>query len=112
MPLMLRELLEHAIEQSNCELLRDTRDGLEILTQQGAAPDVIVLGLSAAEDATLVPVLFARWPMAQVVTVRMDDDTAVYELRPHRRLLGQMSPTEIVETLREAVHESRELLRG
>ncbi len=110
MPQLLRGILEHSIQlQSDFELLKDTRRPLQMLTQQMAQPDVVILGLTAAEDATLVPALFARWPAAQVVTVtQADDSAAVYELRPYRRLLGQMSPAEIVESLRDAVHRSRE----
>jgi DNA-binding NarL/FixJ family response regulator len=109
-PRLLRDILEHSIQlRSDCELLKDTRGGLEMLRAQTIPPDIIVLGLTAAQDATLMPALFARWPMAQIVTVtHAGDDGAVYELRPRRRVLGQMSPTEIVEALREAVLSSRE----
>lgn len=111
MPQLLRGILEHAVQlQSDCELLKDTRRAFQMLAEQTVPPDIVILGLTAAEDATLVPALFARWPTAQVMTVmQAGDDAAVYELRPRRRALGQMSPAEIVETLCEAVHRSREL---
>jgi DNA-binding NarL/FixJ family response regulator len=110
MPQLLRGILEHAIQlQSGCELLRDTGRALPMMATT-ALPDIVILGLTAAEDATLVPALFARWPAAQVMTVmQAGDDAAVYELRPRRRALGQMSPAEIVATLHEAVDRSREL---
>ena len=113
MPQLLRDILEHDIQlQSDFELLKDTRRAFQMLTEQMVPPDVVILGLSAAEDATLVPALFARWPTAQVMTVtQAGDDAAVYELRPHRRPLGQMSPAEIVESLRDAVHRSREFVQ-
>lgn len=113
MPQLLRGILEHAIQlQSDFELLKDTRRAFQMLTEQMVPPDVVILGLTAAEDATLVPVLFARWPAAQVMTVtQAGDNAAVYELRPHRRPLGQMSPAEIIESLRDAVHRSREFLQ-
>jgi DNA-binding NarL/FixJ family response regulator len=113
MPQLLRGILEHAIQlQSDFELLKDTRRTLQMLTEQMVPPDVVILGLSAAEDATLVPALFARWPTAKVLTVtQAGDDAAVYELKPRRRALGQMSPAEIVESLRDAVHPSREPLQ-
>jgi len=109
MPLLLRGILEHAIQlRSDCELLRVTSGPLQLLTEQ--APDVVIMGLTATEDATLVLALFARWPGTQVMTVvPAGNDAVVYELKPHRRALGQMSPTEIVDALREAVHRNREL---
>lgn len=113
LPQLLREILEHAIRlQSDCELLKGTRGGFQMLTEQTLPPDIVILGLTAAEDATLVPALFARWPEAQVMTVmQAGDDAAVYELRPRCRALGQRSPAEIVETLRDAVHRTREHLQ-
>lgn len=108
MPMLLRGILEHAVHlRSDCELLKVTNGSLPLLAEQ-AAPDVVIMGLTAAEDATLVLALFARWPGTQVMTVMSTgNDAVVYELRPHRRALGQMSPTEIVDTLREVVHRSR-----
>lgn len=113
MPQLLRGILEHAFQlQSDFELLKDTRRVFQMLTEQMVPPDVVILGLAATEDATLVPALFARWPTAHVVTVTQSgDDAAVYELRPCRQALGQMSPDEIIGSLREAVHRSRELLQ-
>jgi DNA-binding NarL/FixJ family response regulator len=110
-PQLLRGILEHAIrDQSECQLLKDTRPAFEMLTEQTVPPDIVILGLTAAEDVTLVPTLFARWPAAQVMTVmQAGEDAAVYELRPRRRALGQMSPDEVVETLRDAVYRRREL---
>jgi DNA-binding NarL/FixJ family response regulator len=108
-PQLLRGILEHAIQlQNGCELVKDTRRALQMLKDQGAAPDIVVLGLSAAEDATLVPALFARWPSAQVITVMQSGEEAnVYQLEPHARTLPQPSPGEIVERLRMAVDQSR-----
>ena len=72
-----------------------------------------LMGLTATEDATLVPALFARWPGTQIVTVMAaGTDAVVYELKPQQRPLGQMSPTEIVDAVRVAVHRSRELAQN
>jgi DNA-binding NarL/FixJ family response regulator len=107
-PHLLRGILEHEIlVRSGFELLKETRGVYQMLTEERLPPDVVILGLRAAEDATLVPALFARWPRAQVMTVtQAGNDVAVYELRPRQRVLGQMSPTEILEALQEAVHGS------
>jgi hypothetical protein len=113
MPQLLRDILEHAIQlQSDFELLKDTRRVLQMLTEHMVPPDVVILGLTVAEDATLVPAVLARWPAAHVMTVtQAGDDATVYELRPHRRPLRQMSPAEIVDSLRDAVHRSREFVQ-
>src|SRR4051794_27031216 len=102
-PHLLRDILEQAIQvDDECELVTD----LDATATFGdrIVPDVIVLGLTAEADATLVPALFARWPRARVITVMPQGDGAtLYELRPDRRVLDEMSPTEIVEALRHAV---------
>ena len=109
MPELLRGIFERAILlQNGFELLKETRGAFQMLTEERLPPDLVILGLRAGEDATLVPALFARWPRAQVMTVtQAGTDVAVYGLQPSQHVLGQMSPTEILETLHEAVHRSR-----
>jgi DNA-binding NarL/FixJ family response regulator len=111
MPQLLRGMLEEAVQtHDDCMLLKHSGRVFAALTERMAPPDIVVLGVTAAEDATLVPALFAQWPRAQVMTVmQTGDETAAYELRPRRTALGQMSPAEMVETLRELVYRSREL---
>jgi DNA-binding NarL/FixJ family response regulator len=106
-PHLLREILEQAIQvDDECELVTDP----DVTATFGdrIVPDVVVLGLTAEGDATLVPALLARWPRARVVTVMPHGDAAtIYELRPDRRMLDEMSPTEIVNALRHAVRCGR-----
>jgi DNA-binding NarL/FixJ family response regulator len=111
MPQLLRGILEQAVQlHGDCTLVKNTGRVFATPTEQMVPPDIVILGLTAAEDATLVPALFACWPRAQVMTVmQAGDDAAAYELRPRRTELGQMSPAEIVETLRAAVRRSREM---
>lgn len=113
MPQLLRGILEHAVHQhGDCELLGDTRGVFQLLSDRTVLPDVVILGLTASRDATLVPALFARWPLVQVMTVMpAGDDAVIYQLKPHRRAIGQMPPAEIIDALREAVRQSRELSR-
>lgn len=108
-PQLLRGILEHAIElQSDCELVRDTRRTIDMVKAPGAMPDIVILGLSAAEDATLVHTLFARWPGARVMTVMHGgEEAAVYELEPHAHTVSRPSEHDIVERLRDAVERSR-----
>jgi hypothetical protein len=101
-PRLLRDILEEAIQvDGGTELMADS----DTTATPGdlMPPDVVVLGLTAEGDATLVPALFARWPLARVMTVMQQGDAAtLYELRADRRVLGEMSPSEVAETLREA----------
>lgn len=106
---LLRSVLERAIaDRRDCELLRQPTLASNFMIAT-ACPDVVMVGLDTPEDSALVPALFARWPAAHVVTVKaVDDQAVVYTLRPHQRVLVEMSPDGIVETLREAVYRERE----
>jgi hypothetical protein len=109
MPQLLRELLGHAVEtRSDCMLLSDARPTLDILLQPTPPPDVVIVGLLTASDAPIVPALFARWPEAKIMTVSPSGEGGVvYEMRPHQRILGEMSPAEVIETLWDEVRQSR-----
>ena len=108
-PQLLRDILEQAIRrQHDCELLKDTSRGFD-RPELAVTPDVVVLGLQAEDDETLVPALFARWPATQVMTVMgAGDGAAFYELRPRRRRLDHVSPAELVEALRDAARRRRD----
>ncbi|HEY8550337.1 MAG TPA: hypothetical protein VIL35_10305 [Vicinamibacterales bacterium] len=107
LPRLLRGMFVHAVQQhGDCELLQDTSSPLEMLTRCTSPPDIVILGLSADEDATLVPAIFARWPHAQVMTVMpAGEDAVLYELRPRQQRLGELSPAEIVAALHDAVRQ-------
>ena len=106
---MLRDILEHAIRKDDqCELLRSTARPHSVLIDDGPRPDVVILGLRATDDVTLVRALFARWPRAHVVTVMPEsDETMVYALNPQRRQLGALAPADLVAALRDAVNSDR-----
>ena len=108
LPQLLRGIFEHAIHvHSDCELLNEARTVSQILAKPELAPNAVIVGLSAAQDATLVCSLFARWPGARVLTVLpAAEDAVMYELRPHERPLGKVSPAEIIDTLRNVVQRA------
>jgi hypothetical protein len=102
-PKLLRDILQHATRN-------EVDFELESETEPATPPDVVILGLAAAEDVTLVPTLFARWPAAQVLTVmNTGGDVVAYELSPQPRPLGELSPAEILVALRESIRRRREL---
>jgi DNA-binding NarL/FixJ family response regulator len=101
-PRLLRDILEQAMQGSpECEVMKDLDTGAA--GSEGLPPDVVILGLTGDEDTTLVPTLFARWPRARIMTVGQGDAATLYELRPNRRVLGQISASEMAETLRDVV---------
>lgn len=64
--------------------------------------DVIIFSLRGGDDDEGLQWL-ARYPAARVVALQGDGaDAVVYEMRPHRTPLGELSP----RTLREAIRTS------
>ena len=101
-PRLLREVLEHAIHQDGAFQVMSAADAVAA-SRETIRPDMVILGLTADEDSTLVPALFARWPGAPILTVMQQGQTAaLYELRRHRQALGEVSPAEMLRTLRDA----------
>jgi hypothetical protein len=111
MPRLLRDILAQAVQgHGDCELVKDVRRSRPACGGQPVSPDVVILGLTAVEDATLVAALLARWPCARVVTLMpADEDVTAYELRPERRALGRLSPLEIVDSCHDAIRRTREM---
>jgi hypothetical protein len=114
MPQLLRDILEQEVHtRSDCELVKDGRGVLQLLTERVVAPDVVIIGLTGREDEALVPAVFARWPGVHVMTVMpTGNDLMVYELTPKQEELAPMSPAGIVDSLRNAVRRSRGLRQG
>jgi hypothetical protein len=73
-------------------------EGLAWTIEQTQA-DVVVIGHDDQDAA----VLLGRRPPLAVVAVTDDaKESQYYELRPHRVGLGEISPSELVETIRQA----------
>jgi len=101
-PRLLRDILEQAMHDApECEVMKDLDTGA--IGSDQRPPDVVILGLTGDEDTTLVPTIFARWPRARIMTVGQGDAATLYELRPNRRVLGQITANEMTETLRDVV---------
>jgi hypothetical protein len=94
----------------DCEIVKDMDDALT--RNSGPAPDAVILGLMADEDAALVPTILARWPMTKIMTVGLSHDATLYELWPSRRDYGHISASEIAVKLREAVQRAANDLAG
>jgi hypothetical protein len=105
-PPLLREILEHAIDADfACEVMTCSEGAA--MAGRPKAPDAVILGLRAAGDEMLVPSLLAQWPRAHILTMLQGDAAVIYELRPRRRVLRELSPAEMVEKLRDSVRRSR-----
>jgi DNA-binding NarL/FixJ family response regulator len=69
-----------------------------------ARPTLIIFGQLSPDVLEVYPDLFASYPALKVLAVREDGRQGfLWELRPHRTPLGEISPTQLVEVIRERV---------
>lgn len=65
--------------------------------------DVVVIGLKDGRSSDPVEALFDRYPRARVVGIASDGRRAyMHELRPYRLALGELSPQQLIEVVRQA----------
>lgn len=105
MPQLLDDILDSAFaDDSAVTLLRvppDVDSVVEAVTRM--EPDVVIVDEQRA-GLREVDNLLRLAPHAHALTIAEDARSAVlYELRPHRRLIGELSPASI----RSAVHHAR-----
>ena len=114
LPQLLRGILEHAIaSHEDFEVLPNEWTLEQPPTRPEVPPDVVILGLTDASDTALLPGLFARWPLAQIMTLMPAGENAtVYELRFSHMALDVVSPDEILRVLlHEANHKRTRIVQ-
>jgi DNA-binding NarL/FixJ family response regulator len=100
---MLREIIERAVAgQPDMELVETLpHDQMRVETLMRTGTDVVI---SAGEHGSdTVRQVLEELPRLKVLVVSGDGrDTALYELRPTRTPLGEVSPQTIVDAIRDA----------
>jgi DNA-binding NarL/FixJ family response regulator len=99
---LLEEIVVHALQaELAIELVgtTPTLDGLPRKVEQ-LNPDVVVLGCN---DVELASALLEQWPRLTVLAVAEEGETAwLYVLTLERTRLGALSPSALVDAIREA----------
>ncbi len=105
MPLMLHDIIREQIAQApGLRVAADLPDACRLDESVAEGPaDVVIAGAAVLEPARVDRLLAAR-PGLSVLTIdREGRETVLYELRPTRERLGELSP----ERLLEVVHSTR-----
>ena len=100
---LLREIIREAlVPESDLEVVAEHERPVDLRTaveQDGA--DFVIFGADASDDS--VQSLVAANRGVRVIEVRSDGrESVLYELRPHRVSLGEISSETLVRTIRAA----------
>jgi hypothetical protein len=98
LPAGLRDILEHELRaHADLSVVYDEAE----LAGGARDPDVVIVGSTLAGDPRVTTRWFTLFPRARILVVTPADGSAtLYELRRHRDVLGQLSPSELVAALR------------
>jgi DNA-binding NarL/FixJ family response regulator len=105
LPPMLSDIVADTIgSQTDMEVVGELPTAAEL--QAGvseAVADIVIIGLDDLDLPSECLGLFDAYPSIRVLGVSIDGRSAsLYELRPHRLPLGEVSPDGLVQAIREA----------
>lgn len=109
MPRLLRDILQESLLcEPDVALIGEapTLVQLTSLVKQDGV-DVVVLGLSGPELPASYYTLFDADARVRILAIANHGRKAsLYELRPHRKVLGEGSPRELMQVIREQVRST------
>ncbi|MBV9881172.1 MAG: hypothetical protein JO180_11785 [Gemmatirosa sp.] len=107
LPPMLRDIVHHTIgREPDMQVVAELADAAVIslggLDVAGGV-DVVVVGAAPVHDAELAASILYQHARSRVLTIEArGGQAALYELRPYRIALGEVSPQAVVDVLRAA----------
>lgn len=105
MPRLAREMIDAAVAaQNDMQVVATTADPAELVAAADAVrPNFVIVGLDGDELPGEALSLFAEQPRLKVLGLEADAGRAyLWELRPEKRPLGELSPGAVVEVIRGA----------
>lgn len=104
MPRMLRELVRAVVaEQPDLAVVAELDDELDLGAELARSePDFVIVGTERGELSPACRALFDERPRLKVLALERHGESAiVWELAPHRVLLGEMSPDSLLAAIRD-----------
>ena len=104
MPPLLREIVRDAVErEADLELVRELDDAPDVTDAlERDRADFVIVGSDAAATGSVASLVAAQQGM-RALELRADGrESVLYELRPHRVPLGEISAEALVRTIRTA----------
>lgn len=106
LPGILRDIIRGLLaDEDDVEVVGDLRETEAVLAFMNRVPtDVVVMGCANSELPESGRRLFDEHPAVRVLCLSADGRrTFLFELRPHRVAIGEVSPDELVATIIGAV---------
>jgi hypothetical protein len=103
MPSMLHEIVADAVAGQADMVIVGSFDGKDALLPAlaGSAIDVVVIGVQRADDLSMARQILGPSRLARVLLVAVNGrSAAMYELRPHKVSLGEVSTQGLVNAIR------------
>jgi DNA-binding NarL/FixJ family response regulator len=103
-PQMLRDILEQVISgEPDMDVIPEpARPDVR------SSSDLVVVDAGDDDAAERGRELLREWPLSRVLLIRArGQNVSMYELVPQGRDLGELSPRQLVEAIRSAVHRER-----
>jgi DNA-binding NarL/FixJ family response regulator len=104
MPPLLHDIVRDTIaNQTDMQLVGDLSVGDSVVdTLKNREIDVAIVGAREPDDATRTDELFLSSPRSKVLVIATSGRSAVmYQLRPHKRPLGDVSPQSLLDAIRQ-----------
>lgn len=100
-PLIVDIIAKLLPDRTALNVLAQLADRVDIQERLSALnPDLVLLGLQNGETENVPYDLLALLPSAMIISLSSDGRSAViYEMRPHRRTLRNISPRVLIQTI-------------
>lgn len=104
-PLLHGIVVRLVADQNDMQIVGEFADHEELLALEGeSAPDVLVVGTGNGEINGVCTQLLTQYPQAKVVAVGADGRRVLlYDLRPHKITVDEVSSEELLEVIRSGV---------
>jgi DNA-binding NarL/FixJ family response regulator len=103
MPPLLHDIVRDTlVNRTDMEVVGDWSQGPAVRgALKDADVDVVIIGARQPDDDALASQVFLEAPFSKVLVIATSGRTAVmYQLRPEKRLLGDVSPQSVIEAIR------------
>ena len=105
LPPMLRDIIAETIAmEPDMEVVAEVPDASSLMSSfERTEVGVVVVG---RDDPSLASMLLAQHPQLKILAVANHGrESSLYEMRPQREPLGEISPQRLVEEIRKAARE-------